>query len=1717
MLNSVSSLITEKSLPLTPELWLALEQGILTSLDYLHKFTESPDFLPQMNKIFGASSSEEPSGLERYRAYQNTWLTDAREILSKIEIRTAHELGGAKAAYSAQTDTIYLSLTFLETYSQNIEVLASVLLEEAGHRIDAQLNNIDTAGDEGNYFSVVVTGKSLSDARISQLKAEDDTQIVVIDNEELLVEMADVIGNDSIDDFLVGTSDDDSISGLGGNDTLNGGLGNDTLDGGDGIDYAIYTNSAGPVTVNLAAGTAIGADGNDSLISIEGAVGSNFRDVLVGGTGDDLLDGGLELDAVSYDNASGPVIVNLATGIVSGGAGNDTLISIEAIFASGFNDTLIGGTGNDFLIGKAGDDFLDGGDGFDYAYFNEAVSAVIVNLATGIVSGGAGNDTLISIEGILGSNFDDILIGGTGDDILDGGDGLDFVYYDNSPGPVNINLATGIVGGADGNDILISIEKVFGSDFDDTLIGSDNNDFLFGRSGNDFIDGGLGDDILWGGTENDTFYFGVGSGQDTIGNPSLHPVELFDVNSDVIELSSDLGFATPEDVFLSLQGPIFGDGFKQYYLSFSGDDGVTILVAPGESLSTGNFVIDGDLLAPPPNDNFGDRILLYGDSLSTTGINQGATGEVGEPNPGSDSIINSVWWSWTAPSNGSATISTLGSDFDTTLAVFTGSTIDDLNLIVFNNDNEFFTSLVTFDVLSDQTYEIAVDGLFSDICDTGNIHLSLDFTPNPSITLTVSPSEVQEDGISNIVYTFTRDGDLTNPLTVEFDILGTAILNDDYTLGGVPNIFNIEGTIFGEFIIAAGVSSLVVTVNPIADSDIEDDETIALKLRPLSFYNIRTEGDVVATIVNDDFPITPTVSVAINPSSIVEDGTNKLAYTFTRDAGLDSSLNVFFSVGGTASLDIDYIRVGGDISSVEGFTFGTVTFAENQDTVELIISSVADSLIEDDESITIQIGPSSSYIIGRAEAVGTIVDDDSASSFSITDSSATEGNRITFTVTRTGDAQADQTVDFATTNGTASETDFTGTSGKLTFVQGETSKTFTVETADDTLFEANETFNITLSNATGDAIISQPSATGTIIDNDSAPSFSITNSSATEGNLITFTVTRTGDAQASQTVDFASSVGTASATDFIPVNGALTFAQGETSKTFTVETTEDALLEADETFNVTLSNPTGGATISQAIAVGTITDDDSAPSFSITNSSAIEGNLITFTVTRTGDSQSNQTVDFATTVGTASGTDFTGTNGTLTFAQGETSKTFTVQTTEDALLEADETFNVTLSNPTGGAIINQSTATGTIIDDDSAPSFSITDSSATEGNRITFTVTRTGDAQADQTVDFSTFLDTINTASSDDFIPVNGKLSFAQGETSKTFTVQTTQDAFFEADETFNVTLSNPTGGAIISRSTATGSIIDDDFPSLSIDDVSIEEGNSGTKDLTFTVSLSSPSPRSVSVNYQTANQTAIAGLDYLPISGTLEIPVGATQAPINVPIIGDLLIENNETFVVNLSSPLNATLADARGRGIIIQDDTPLSPIILAEQTAQIAYVAYYGRPGDRGGLTTWNAIFANNLPANEDDLTGSSPEAYTNIVTAFGNSAEAIRLFGGLDNNQRVNLVYNFAFNREAETDGLAFWTGQLDQGNITLANFALEVALGAQNDDIVILRNKINSANIFSQALDTRIEDQAYAGSLAENFGRDWLADFGTTVSSSSTVNTALLELVGLSGLG
>ncbi|MFN9674832.1 MAG: Calx-beta domain-containing protein, partial [Microcystis sp.] len=309
----------------------------------------------------------------------------------------------------------------------------------------------------------------------------------------------------------------------------------------------------------------------------------------------------------------------------------------------------------------------------------------------------------------------------------------------------------------------------------------------------------------------------------------------------------------------------------------------------------------------------------------------------------------------------------------------------------------------------------------------------------------------------------------------------------------------------------------------------------------------------------------PTVSLAVSPASVTEDGTSNLVYTFTRTGNTANPLTVSFNVGGNATFNNDYTQNG---AASFNSTSGTITFAAGLDTATLTIDPTADSIFEQDETVSLTLVSSANYNRGTTNTVtSTIINDDvnaGVLSFSNSQFSVNEDGTVVSAVTinRTGNSTGAVSVTINLTNGTATApSDYNNTPITVNFANGETSKTVTIPIVNDTQFEPNETVNLTLSNPTGGATLgTQTTAVLTII-NDDLPQrgiISLNNGNYTvnENGTANITLTRTNGSDGEVSVILTPSNGSAIAgDDYTNTPITVTFANGQTSKTVTIPIT----------------------------------------------------------------------------------------------------------------------------------------------------------------------------------------------------------------------------------------------------------------------------------------------------------------------------------------------------------------------------------------------------------------------------------------------------------------------------------------------------------------------------------------------------------------------------------
>lgn len=539
---------------------------------------------------------------------------------------------------------------------------------------------------------------------------------------------------------------------------------------------------------------------------------------------------------------------------------------------------------------------------------------------------------------------------------------------------------------------------------------------------------------------------------------------------------------------------------------------------------------------------------------------------------------------------------------------------------------------------------------------------------------------------------------------------------------------------------------------------------------------------------------------------------------------------------------------------------------------------------------------------------------------------AEPGTDNVFTVTLSQTPTAAVTVNYATSSGSAtSGADFTSTSGMLTFPANTVTltQTITVPTLDDLITEGTENFNMTLSAPTNSTITGTNPAIGTIADNETPPTLTITNTTAgaEPSTANVFTVTMSNQTASAVTVNYATSSGTAtSGTDFTATSGTLTFAANTTTLTqsISVPTTDDTVFEGTEDFTMQLSGAVNATIAGTNPATGTIADNETQPTLSIVNTTpgAEPATNNVFTVTLSGQTASAVTVNYAAGGGSAiSGSDYTATSGTLTFAANTLAltQTITVPTLDDLIFEGSENFNLTLSGPLNATITGTNPAVGSIADDEGQPTVSIVNMTpgAEPSTGNVFAVTLSSQTISQVTVNYATSSGTATSGA--DFTSTSGTVTFAPNTATltQTITVPTLNDLIFEGSENFNMTLSAPTNATIAGTNPAIGVIADDETqPTLSI--VNTTPGGEPATANVFTVTLSGQTTQAVGVSYATSSGTATSGVDFTSTSGSLNFAANTatlTQT-ISVPTLDDTIIEGTEDFTMLLSAATNATIS---------------------------------------------------------------------------------------------------------------------------------------------------------------------------------------------------------------
>ncbi len=809
------------------------------------------------------------------------------------------------------------------------------------------------------------------------------------------------------------------------------------------------------------------------------------------------------------------------------------------------------------------------------------------------------------------------------------------------------------------------------------------------------------------------------------------------------------------------------------------------------------------------------------------------------------------------------------------------------------------TVLTTQDTIDEANEIFVLNGLITsgNTINTDAFGIGTILDEDGAPTFSISNTSTVEGGILNFVVALTNASSTPTVITVTTNP-GTASALD-YT----PIVLTVT--------IPAGETTVNVQVQTTQDIIDEPSENLTLNGALVSGpIGINTSAFGTGVIIDED----PTPIITIDSPTTIEESNEVFTISLSNPSSEDTVI-ILSTSPNTASI-LDYTT----------FTSVTVTIPAGTTSITFDVPTTLDLLDENDETFVLSgVVTSGNTANTTPSGIGTITDNDPTPTFTISNETVTEGATATFTVSLSNPSSVDTVINMVTTPVSAlSGDDFTPVTTTITIPAGQTSVTVPVTTLEDIIDEPSETFTLNGTVTSGTIANATASGTGTITDNDPTPTVTIDSPSVNEGLPEVFTISLSNPSSVPTTILVSTALSlapdAASLTDYTTVTSFLvTIPAGQTSITTTVLTTQDSIDELNEIFVLNGLITSGNTINTDAFGIGTILDEDGAPTFSISNTSTVEGGILNFVVALTNASSTPTVITVTTNPGTASTLDYTPIVLTVTIPAGETTVNVQVQTTQDIIDEPSENLTLNGALVSGPIGINTSAfGTGVIIDEDPKPIITIDSPTTIEESNEVFTISLSNPSSEDTVIILST---SPNTASILDYTTFSSvTVTIPAGTTSITFDVPTTLDLLDENDETFVLSGVVTSGNTANSTPSGIGTITDNDpTPTFTISNETVTEGATAT----FTVTLSSPSSFSTVINIITTNNSAIAGLDYTPVTTTITIPAGQTIALLPVGTIGDNVYEPTETFTVNGNATSgNTTNTNAEGIGTITDND---------------------------------------------------------------------------------------------------------------------------------------------------------------------------------------------------
>ena len=763
------------------------------------------------------------------------------------------------------------------------------------------------------------------------------------------------------------------------------------------------------------------------------------------------------------------------------------------------------------------------------------------------------------------------------------------------------------------------------------------------------------------------------------------------------------------------------------------------------------------------------------------------------------------------------------------------------------------------------------------------------------VTISTDALEVLEGGSQS--YTVVLDTEPAADVTIAIQVPEDADISVDQTaLTFTADDWNTPQTV-------------AVTAAHDDDAVVDDPGTITHTVRGGDYESV-TAASVEVTITEDD---TPGISVSEMALTIAEGDAQ--SYTVRLDTEPTADVTIAIQVPEDADISVDKTAL----------TF-TADDWNTPQTIAVTAAHDDDAVADDPGTITHTVSGGDYDTVIAADVEVTITEDDTPGvSVSLTALTIKEGDSQSYTVRLDTEPTADVIVEIQAPE----NADITVDQTALTFTADDwnTPQTVTITAAhdDDAVVDDPVVLMHTVSGGDYEGLAAA-SVEVTIIEDDTpGVSVSLTALTITEGDTGSYTIVLDTEPAADVTVEIQAPENADMAVD----QTALTFTADNWNTPQTVAVTaahdDDAVADDPVTITHTVSGGDYDTVIAADVEATIIEDDTPGVSVSLTALTITEGDTGSYTIVLDTEPAADVTVEIQAPENTDVAVDQTALTFTADNWNAPQTVTVTAAHDDDAVVDDPVVLMHTVS---GGDYegISPADVEVTITEDDT-PTLTIADANATEGDgEITFTVRLNVASSLAIMVDWTTADGTATQSA--DYAETTGTLRFNALETEQTVTVPLLDDALDENDETFTVSLSNP-ANATLDDAEATGTIADnDDTPALTIADAEAAEGD---REITFAVTLGAVSGLEVTVDWTTADGTAIADADYVAAEGHLTFAPDQTEAIFAVTVFNDALDEGTETFTIALSNPANATLDDGTATGTIIDDDPSVEKAWLA------------------------------------------------------------------------------------------------------------------------------------------------------------------------------------------